>query len=693
MSPILTKMQQIKKFFWTQNFATRIRTTVLFFILLPIVLLRLSGALQPFEFAAYDLLFYLGREEPPDPRIVLVTWDEEDIQVTQESTLSDRTLSFVLEQIIKDRPSLIGLDLFRNVPETSDLLSDRQNDESYAKLQQIFKSTENLYGIEKVLEPIIKPPLVLKQETRVGSSDVLADSDQRIRRGYIDPRPFVNGGPEYKSIPYLGAILAERYLSKLGWQYKPIDYPGFIAFFKDDKSVNLIQLKEFDGAYNRNYAGVDFLINFRRGKKPFQIVPISDFLSEKVPQDIFKDKIVLIGNTASSTADRHYLASSRWVNSSEESWSYGVFLQAHVTSSIISAALDNRPLITVFPYGIGYWLTIITATIIARAFYVYQNFKFIRLAYIIVFLTFALIIPLIIISLLAFEYGFWIPIAPSILAIFLTIFLLTNLLSIEKERKNSTFIKQITRDVFHNMRNAMNKQINSIALLKGKIDQSYELAEKMHQELQEVYDDEDIIAFSETNLGSCLSNATQYLQRQEDLIFKINDQIGAYDTFMGNIVTIKEKFNLNNFLQKILENFVDSCDILVTRQYDIQIKQVFLNKTNITLIITNLIENAIKAVEKQQNHSLPNYKPEIQISTQKKGKFVVIIIEDNGIGIEPSYRSAIFNEFQSHWSPPSTGLGLAIVKRRVEAEGGKIEVKSSPNVGSKFIVTLPISNL
>ena len=73
--------------------------TILLIIILPIIALRLLGILQWMELAAYDLLFYFSPNEPKEERIVLVTWDEQDLQGTQHITLSDQELILVLEKI------------------------------------------------------------------------------------------------------------------------------------------------------------------------------------------------------------------------------------------------------------------------------------------------------------------------------------------------------------------------------------------------------------------------------------------------------------------------------------------------------------------------------------------------------------------------------------------------------------------
>jgi signal transduction histidine kinase len=80
-----------------------------------------------------------------------------------------------------------------------------------------------------------------------------------------------------------------------------------------------------------------------------------------------------------------------------------------------------------------------------------------------------------------------------------------------------------------------------------------------------------------------------------------------------------------------------------------------------------------------------------RIDGGEEGHEVQIIFEDTGIGIPPENLPKIFNPFFST-RPDGTGLGLSITKNIVEQNGGKIEVKSQVNVGTKFIITLPAHN-
>jgi len=103
-------------------------------------------------------------------------------------------------------------------------------------------------------------------------------------------------------------------------------------------------------------------------------------------------------------------------------------------------------------------------------------------------------------------------------------------------------------------------------------------------------------------------------------------------------------------------------------------------------VLGNLIENAIK------------YSPsggEVEVRAQPDSRTVRISVVDHGPGIPHDQQRLIFEKFGRADVPggskPGTGLGLFIARSIAEAHGGTVDVRSSPNEGSTFVVTLPSS--
>ena len=111
--------------------------------------------------------------------------------------------------------------------------------------------------------------------------------------------------------------------------------------------------------------------------------------------------------------------------------------------------------------------------------------------------------------------------------------------------------------------------------------------------------------------------------------------------------------------------------------------RVLVNENEIVELTLNIVLNALE--------SLPEGKRIIlSLAPVKRGqeKFVRFTISDEGAGIEPEHLSRIFERYFTT-KESGTGLGLAIVDRIVKAHGGKIDVDSTPDVGTTFKIDFP----
>jgi two-component system NtrC family sensor kinase len=84
----------------------------------------------------------------------------------------------------------------------------------------------------------------------------------------------------------------------------------------------------------------------------------------------------------------------------------------------------------------------------------------------------------------------------------------------------------------------------------------------------------------------------------------------------------------------------------------------------------------------------------INTSTGGVSNNIVIKIQDNGQGIKPEHMDHIFDPFfTTKPDVKGTGLGLSISYGIVKRHGGRIDVKSEPEVGTTFTIALPIEGV
>jgi signal transduction histidine kinase len=105
--------------------------------------------------------------------------------------------------------------------------------------------------------------------------------------------------------------------------------------------------------------------------------------------------------------------------------------------------------------------------------------------------------------------------------------------------------------------------------------------------------------------------------------------------------------------------------------------------------LTNLVRNAIQAIETSELESSAPREGSVKLKAWREGAVVFIEIRDNGPGIPERVRARLFEPFQSAARPGGTGLGLAIAAELVRAHGGQLKLESSGPEGTAFLVEIP----
>ncbi len=105
-------------------------------------------------------------------------------------------------------------------------------------------------------------------------------------------------------------------------------------------------------------------------------------------------------------------------------------------------------------------------------------------------------------------------------------------------------------------------------------------------------------------------------------------------------------------------------------------------ETGLHDVLLNLLFNAIDAMP--QGGSLT-------LCLRADGEDVLLSVEDSGVGMDTSTQRRIFEPFFTTKAAVGTGLGLYTVYNTVNSWGGSVEIESSPGIGSKFTIRLPVA--
>lgn len=355
-----------------------------------IFIVRLTGLLQGIEWSALDQFFRVRPLESLDPRIVIVTIDETDINRIGQWPIPDLVLAGAIENITARNPRAIGLDLYRNLPVPP----------GHQRLVEVFESTPNLVGIEKVVGSRIQAPLTLRQLKQVGFVDLVLDADGKVRRGLLSVK--------YRNQVHLslGLQLALKYLQAEGVTPKRVNQHHWQL-----GQAIFVPFKRNDGGYiGADAGGYQILLNFSGTLKHFHTISFADVWENRIPAHLMENRIILVGMVAESLNDLFYTPYSNSLFRTPKA-SAGVVIHANLTSHILNAALDGRASIAVWD-DFQEWMWILLWSMLGAVL----NWRlecFGAIATSIILASLALIL----INYSAFLSGWWLPVVPPLLGL------------------------------------------------------------------------------------------------------------------------------------------------------------------------------------------------------------------------------------------------------------------------------------
>ena len=145
-------------------------------------------------------------------------------------------------------------------------------------------------------------------------------------------------------------------------------------------------------------------------------------------------------------------------------------------------------------------------------------------------------------------------------------------------------------------------------------------------------------------------------------------------------------------LTEVCTLFVKKCqdiDVNLETDFDRELGDLEADPKAIRSCLVNIIENSVDACRTDKSKT----DHRVRVSARREEKSMIIVIEDNGIGMDQETKEKVFSLFFSSKGTSGTGLGLFIANKIVNNHLGKIVVDSEPKKGTKFTLTLPVKRL
>jgi CHASE2 domain-containing sensor protein/nitrogen-specific signal transduction histidine kinase/CheY-like chemotaxis protein len=660
------------------------------------------GLFQLLEWATRDLFFRLRPQDKADPEIVLLTIDEADLTTVGDWPIPDTVLAQALTKLRALEPSVIGLDLYRNLPEG----------EGHDELQTVFRTTPNLIGVESVLsqQQVAAPP-DLEAAGQVGIADFQLDPDRKVRRGLLTVQ---DQGVDKHA---LAVHLAFYHLQAQGITAQESDGEeiriGKAVFTPLD--VTAVGYPQAEGG------GYQILMDWRGPQSSFQSFSLSALLAGQIPKAMIRDRIVLIGSTAVSTNDFFGtpFGNRTWFASAEPM--AGVVVHANLIHQIIQAAKSGQALLRGWPLPIQWFWVLLWSTIGALGGLLLDRANASRNK------LFGLreISGLLSVSAclmggtyLAFLGGWMIPVIPALAALISSSIAAISWHKQERLEYANTQLADVNQqllDYTKTLEQRVAERTQALAAAKAMADDANQAKSRflanMSHELRTPLN--AILGFTQLllrdlKLTGPQRERTEVIGRSgEHLLGLIDNVLVLSKIEAGQLTLSRDPVDLYRLLQTLeemlqLEATAKGLKLLVQWEPDVP-QYIEVDQKRLRQVLLNLMSNAVKfthigavtvriyvvdwcqSIDQNGDGSSEPFATACRLCFE---------VEDTGLGIEAEELQTIFEPFiqtrTGQQAQQGTGLGLAISQQFVHLMAGTMQISSTPGQGTLVCLQLPV---
>ncbi|WP_107668192.1 hybrid sensor histidine kinase/response regulator [Cyanothece sp. BG0011] len=183
------------------------------------------------------------------------------------------------------------------------------------------------------------------------------------------------------------------------------------------------------------------------------------------------------------------------------------------------------------------------------------------------------------------------------------------------------------------------------------------------------------------------------IRSNENLLEMINKLLDVHSYQEGQKKLSCVTFNFKHLTEQVIAELTPLAQeksLALDQDWQADIEEIYGDRQELRRVLTNIISNAIKFTDNGSIH----VRSSLDVGDQEEDNWLIIDIEDTGIGLNAKAKAKIFKRFyHTNRKGLGYGLGLHLCQQIIQSHGGKISIESEVDQGSIFTLRLPIHSL